>query len=72
MQKSIKVMVSGCFDLMHPGHIKFLQDASELGDVLIVCIGSDRTIHSLKGKPPYFDEHKRQFKVESLSVVDRV
>ncbi len=44
-------MVSGCFDLLHSGHVAFLQEASQLGN-LYVCIGSDDTVSGLKGRRP--------------------
>ena len=43
-----KVFVSGCFDLLHSGHIAFLETAAQFGDVY-VCIGSDNTVKDLKG-----------------------
>ena len=42
-----KVMVSGCFDLLHSGHIKFFETAAKYGQ-LFVCIGSDKNIYKLK------------------------
>ena len=42
-----KVFVSGCFDLLHSGHVAFLENANQFGDVY-VCIGSDNTIKKLK------------------------
>ena len=44
-----KVFVSGCFDLLHSGHIAFLETAASYGD-LYVCIGSDKTVYDLKGR----------------------
>ena len=45
----MKVFVSGCFDLLHSGHIKFLTEAAKYGD-LYVSVGSDKTINELKHK----------------------
>ncbi len=63
-----KVFVSGCFDLLHSGHIAFFKEAASLGD-LYVALGSDRTIHDLKGRPPINSEEERLFMVQSLSYV---
>src|SRR5689334_4891193 len=63
-----RVMVSGCFDLLHSGHVAFLQNAARLGD-LHVAIGSDRTIVQLKGKPPVTGERERLYMIKSLRCV---
>jgi len=63
-----KVFVSGCFDLMHSGHVAFLQTAARYGD-LFVAIGSDKTIMELKGRPPVNSEEERLFMVKSLECV---
>lgn len=63
-----KVFVSGCFDLLHSGHIEFLQQAAAFGD-LYVAIGSDRTIFELKGRPALTTEAERLFMVRSLGCV---
>lgn len=66
MQK--KVLVSGCFDLLHSGHIAFLKSAAKYGD-LYVCIGSDKTIHHLKGRYPVITQDERKYMIESLACV---
>ena len=43
------VFTNGCFDLLHPGHTRCLEEAARLGDVLIVAINSDRSVRALKG-----------------------
>lgn len=63
-----KVMVSGCYDLLHSGHIAFFKAAAELGD-LYVALGSDRTVYELKGRPPVNSEQERLFMVKSVSYV---
>jgi cytidyltransferase-like protein len=63
-----KVMVSGCFDLLHSGHITFLNNASKYGD-LYVCIGSDETIYNLKGRYPIITQDERKYMIESISCV---
>ena len=60
-----KVLVSGCFDLLHSGHIEFFNQAAQLGD-LYVAIGSDKTVFDLKGKKPINDENERLFMVKSF------
>lgn len=67
------VMVSGCFDLLHLGHMEFLSDAKALGDALLVSLGSDRTIKVLKGeKRPMMNENYRAQMLASLEAVDYV
>ncbi len=66
MQK--KVLVSGCFDLLHSGHIAFLKSASTYGD-LYVCIGSDKTVYDLKGRYPVITQDERKYMIESLACV---
>jgi cytidyltransferase-like protein len=66
--KRKKVFVSGCFDLLHSGHIAFFEEAAEYGD-LYVAIGSDRTIFELKGREPINTEDERLYMVNSLAMV---
>lgn len=66
-----KVLVSGCFDLLHSGHVAFLQEAAALGQ-LHVCIGSDHTIHALKGRYPVNPQAERMFLLEALACVHAV
>jgi cytidyltransferase-like protein len=63
-----KVFVSGCFDLLHSGHIEFFKEAAGYGD-LYVALGSDRTVNDLKGRPPINTEAERLFMVQSVSWV---
>ena len=63
-----KVFVSGCYDLMHVGHIAFFKEASSYGD-LYVGIGSDATIRDLKGHEPVNSEHERLFMVGAIRYV---
>jgi cytidyltransferase-like protein len=63
-----KVFVSGCFDLLHSGHIAFFKEAAAYGD-LYVAVGSDRTVHELKGRPPINSEEERLFMISSVSCV---
>ena len=63
-----KVFVSGCFDLLHSGHVEFFRQAAELGD-LYVALGSDKTVFDLKGRRPINSEGERRFMVESVASV---
>src|SRR5512140_1188551 len=63
-----KVFVSGCFDMLHSGHIEFFQQAAAYGD-LYVAIGSDATIYELKGRLPINNQDERLFIVQSVGCV---
>lgn len=68
-----KVLVGGCFDILHYGHIHFLKKAKSLGDYLVVALESDKNIKKLKGASrPIHDQNKRREILESLSFVDEV
>jgi cytidyltransferase-like protein len=60
-----KVFVSGCFDMLHSGHVAFFRDAAQYGD-LYVALGSDKTVYELKGRPTVNDEQERLFMVRSI------
>ncbi len=68
MIKRKKVLVSGCFDMLHSGHIRFLEEAAELGDVY-VSIGSDKTILELKNHLPLYSEAERKYMIEAIKFV---
>ncbi len=63
-----KVFVSGCFDLLHSGHVAFFKEASQYGS-LYVGIGSDKTIESLKGRKTLNSESERLFMIEAVKYV---
>lgn len=63
-----KVLVSGCFDLLHAGHIAFFTEAASYGE-LYVCVGSDSNIRSLKQKATYFSEEERLYLVQNIRCV---
>ncbi|MFN7326840.1 MAG: adenylyltransferase/cytidyltransferase family protein [Chitinophagales bacterium] len=67
----MKVMLTGCFDLLHSGHVAFLKEAASYGD-LYVCIGSDRNVQHLKGRYPINPELERKYMLESLRWVHEV
>jgi len=67
------VFTNGCFDLLHPGHTRYLSQACALGDVLIVAVNSDRTVSALKGPGrPVFPEHERAEILAALEAVTYV
>jgi rfaE bifunctional protein nucleotidyltransferase chain/domain len=67
------VFTNGCFDLIHPGHIAYLQAARQMGDVLIVGLNSDRSVRELKGAArPILTEGERAIvlsELESISFI---
>jgi len=63
-----KVFVSGCFDLLHSGHVAFFEEAAKHGE-LYVGIGSDHTINSLKGRKTVNTEQERLYMVKALKAV---
>ena len=63
-----KVMVSGCYDLLHGGHIAFFKTAAAYGD-LYVSVGRDENLLLLKGKKPVFSEDERLYIVKSIKYV---
>jgi len=67
------VLASGVFDLIHLGHVRFLEKAKEAGGEnakLIVVIARDTTVKKMKGKPPILPEDERRALVEALKPVD--
>lgn len=75
MHKAGKAVVfaNGCFDLIHVGHIRYLQSAREMGDALIVGINGDAGVEALKGKGrPLQSGHDRAEMIASMACVDYV
>ena len=67
------VFTNGVFDLLHPGHVRYLQAARREGDLLIVGINSDRSVRANKGPSrPIMPEHERAEVLEALACVDAV
>jgi len=67
------VLANGCFDILHVGHVRYLQGAKALGDLLIVGVNSDEQVQRLKGAGrPVTSENKRAEIVASLECVDLV
>jgi D-glycero-beta-D-manno-heptose 1-phosphate adenylyltransferase len=67
------VFTNGCFDLLHPGHTRYLGEARSLGDRLMVAVNSDRSVQALKGAGrPIFPEGERAEILAALAAVDFV
>jgi cytidyltransferase-like protein len=71
LTKGKKVFVSGCFDMLHSGHIAFLKEASQYGKVYI-GLGSDKTIKELKGRDTIYSEEERVYMLSALACVHNV
>lgn len=66
-----KVFVSGCFDVLHSGHVAFFEEAATHGDVY-VSIGSDETILKLKKRPALYNQDERQYMLEAIRFIKEV
>ncbi|MEW6619312.1 MAG: D-glycero-beta-D-manno-heptose 1-phosphate adenylyltransferase [bacterium] len=67
------VFTNGCFDILHYGHIKYLEEAKTYGDILIVAINSDESIKKIKGDTrPLMPQEDRAYILSALSCVDYV
>ena len=67
------VTTNGCFDVLHLGHLRYLQAAREVGDLLIVCVNSDSSVRALKGADrPLVPETERVELLAGLECVDFV
>ena len=64
------VMAFGTFDVLHPGHIAYLEEARKMGDALIVVVARDSSVVMIKGRRPVFGEKERLKIVSSLKTVD--
>lgn len=67
------VFTNGCFDILHPGHVSYLEKAKKLGDVLILGLNSDSSIKRIKGdKRPILSETERATLLSYLEMVDYI
>ena len=67
------VFTNGCYDLLHPGHIRLLESAKSLGDVLILALNSDASVARMKGPArPIFPQAERAGLAAALEAVDAV
>ncbi len=72
-QRKIVALTSGCYDLLHLGHVKHLEYCKSQADFLIVSLGNDKTVSLLKGKGrPIFTEKARASMIAALEAVDMV
>jgi FAD synthetase len=66
-----KVVAMGSFDILHCGHLVYLESAKKLGDYLVVIVARNSNIKKIKGREPVFDEEARREMVGSLKMVDK-
>jgi rfaE bifunctional protein nucleotidyltransferase chain/domain len=67
------VFTNGCFDILHRGHVEYLQKAKTFGDKLVVGLNSDASVRRLKGETrPVQDQESRKIILEALRCVDEV
>lgn len=67
------VFTNGCFDILHAGHVSYLKQASELGDIFVMAINSDASVKRLKGsKRPIFNQSDRAKVLSALKFVDYI
>ncbi len=66
-----KVMIFGTFDVFHIGHLKFIKQAKELGDKLIVVISRDSNVKKIKNKEPVHNEQQRKEILNSIKYIDK-
>lgn len=67
------VLTNGCFDLLHTGHLYFLQQAAALGSVLWIALNSDASVRALKGpQRPIVDEQERAYSLAALECIQGV
>jgi D-glycero-beta-D-manno-heptose 1-phosphate adenylyltransferase len=66
------IFVSGCFDILHPGHVRFLEAAKAQGKTLMVGLNSDESVRKLKGYLPLLDQNARREILLALKFVDEV
>ncbi len=72
-EKQLIVWTNGCFDLLHAGHVEYLERAAQLGDVLVVGLNSDKSVRMTKGEGrPIIPEDQRARLLAALACVDYV
>ncbi len=72
-QKQTVVFANGCFDILHCGHLDYLQGAATLGDILIVAVNSDRSVRRYKGEDrPIIPEDQRVEILEAIRYIDHL
>ena len=69
----VVVFTNGCYDVLHPGHIRLLEEARSLGDILILALNSDASVQRIKGpKRPLITQNDRADLAAALAAVDAV
>jgi D-glycero-beta-D-manno-heptose 1-phosphate adenylyltransferase len=72
-ERKVVVFTNGCYDLLHPGHIRLLEQARSLGDVLILALNSDASVRRMKGPArPLIAQEERAALAAALEAVDAV
>jgi rfaE bifunctional protein nucleotidyltransferase chain/domain len=67
------VFTNGCYDILHPGHVRFLEQARSLGDILVLALNTDESVRRMKGPSrPFFSETSRISLARRLAAVDAV
>ena len=66
------VFVSGCYDILHAGHVQFFNEAKALGDHLTVCFASDEILWKHKNRRSSLPQSHKQAVIQSLKMVDEV
>jgi rfaE bifunctional protein nucleotidyltransferase chain/domain len=67
------ISTSGCFDILHAGHVQYLREAKAKGDILVILLNSDKSVRTLKGPSrPIVCEEDRAYVLESLEMVDYI
>lgn len=74
LKKNKKIIfTNGCFDILHIGHVTYLNQAKALGDFLVIGLNSDKSVKKLKGEArPINNQNDRKFLLENLKCVDMV
>ncbi|MFA6065201.1 MAG: adenylyltransferase/cytidyltransferase family protein [archaeon] len=67
-----KVFVSGCYDIVHGGHVEFFNQAKALGDYLVVCFASDEVLLKYKGRISALPVKHKKYLLENIKSVDEV
>ena len=72
-ENKVVVFTNGVFDLLHRGHVEYLQKARELGDILVIGLNSDASVHAIKGpKRPLVSQEDRAAVLSALACVDHI
>ncbi len=67
-----KVLITGTFDIIHPGHLNLIKQARGLGNFVVAIIARDANVLKIKGREPHFNENQRLINLQKLNLVDKV